>query len=104
MLGFDGAFLQHDRWSAVMLSFASGCVLFENPCARHPLPTELLEQLLTLRGFDMERSWVAYPAFARLRRAPKALRNVLARVDLRWRLHHERLRLHDWQETAPYHW
>jgi hypothetical protein len=103
-LGFDGAFHASDKWSAVLLAFASGCVVFENPTARHSLSNELSERLLSLLGFDSARSWMSYPAFTRLRRVPRALRDLLARRDLRWRLRGERLRLEDWQATAPYRW
>lgn len=58
-LRYPGYFQSKDaRASAVVISWPSSTVLFENPWAPNPLPRPILERLLQLRWFDWPRSWV----------------------------------------------
>jgi hypothetical protein len=59
---YPGLFSQHDRWSAAVLSFRNGTVVFEHPSPANPMPEDLVKQLLTLPGADYSEWWVKWPS------------------------------------------
>jgi hypothetical protein len=58
---YPGLFSQHDRWSAAVLSFRNGAVVFEHPSPAIPMPESLARQLLTLPNADYSEWWVKWP-------------------------------------------
>lgn len=59
---YPGLFSQHDRWSAAVLSFRNGTVVFEHPSPAIPMPECLVKQLLTLPNADYSEWWVKWPS------------------------------------------
>lgn len=57
----DGLFAQNPGLSAVVVSFYRHVVLFENNSLQNPLPSWFREQVLNLRGFSWQSSWMIYP-------------------------------------------
>lgn len=82
---YPGLFSQHDRWSAAVLSFRNGTVVFEHPSPAAPMPDSLTKQLLMLPGADYSDWWIKWPSEQtnalpeRIEKATKEL-NSLARV------------------------
>ena len=59
---YPGLFSQHDRWSAAVLSFRNGTIVFEHPSPAIPMPECLVKQLLTLPNADYSQWWVKWPS------------------------------------------
>jgi hypothetical protein len=59
---YPGLFSQHDRWSAAVLSFPNGTIVFEHPSPAIPMPECLVKQLLTLPKADYSEWWVNWPS------------------------------------------
>jgi hypothetical protein len=59
---YPGLFSQHDRWSAAVLSFRNGTIVFEHPSPAIPMPECLVKQLLTLPKADYSEWWVNWPS------------------------------------------
>lgn len=59
---YPGLFSQHGQWSAAVLSFRNGIVVFEHPQPACPMPESLVKQLLSLPGADYSEWWINWPS------------------------------------------
>lgn len=87
---YPGLFSQHDQWSAAVLLFRNGTVVFEHPSPANPMPEDLVKQLLALPGADYSDWWTRWPSAQsnalseRIDRTVNELRSLAEAASFSW--------------------